>query len=92
MQEKKNIERLLNFYQKERNRKFAKSFSRHRNIKERKRPSSLKNTKNNLLKRFIFSTKEKPATLQIVDYRDYDVESVIEEGVTSSVKNTRRKK
>ena len=43
------------------------------------------------MKRFLFSTKEKPGTLQIVDYKDYDVESVIGEGVTSSVKIVTKK-
>ena len=44
-----------------------------------------------LLKSFLFSTKEKPTTIQIVDYKDYDVESVIGEGVALSVKIVTKK-
>ncbi|KAK8849995.1 hypothetical protein M9Y10_018589 [Tritrichomonas musculus] len=44
-----------------------------------------------LLKSLLFSSKENPSTLQIVDYRDYDVESVIGEGGTSSVKIVTKK-
>ena len=46
---------------------------------------------NELLKSFLFSNKEKPIALQIVDYKDYDFESVIGEGGTSSVKIVTKK-
>ena len=46
---------------------------------------------NKLLKSFLFSNKEKPIALQIVDYKDYDFESVIGEGGTSSVKIVTKK-
>lgn len=50
-----------------------------------------KEEENELLKSLLFSTKEKPGTFQIVDYKDYEVESVIGEGGTSSVKIVTKK-
>ena len=45
----------------------------------------------NRLKSLLFSLREKVSPLQIVDFQDYEIESVIGEGATSSVKIVSKK-
>ena len=60
-------------------------------IQKKEEEIQKKEEENKLLKSFLFSNKEKPIALQIVDYKDYDFESVIGEGGTSSVKIVTKK-